>query len=286
MQSGMSSRFEQEPSRGEPRGTEGRPLSFRLRYRDQELPLPRGTTVVGRAADVGVFVDDVAVSRRHAKLVVAEQSVLLEDLGSANGVYVNGARVLRQHYLSHGDHIMLGGQEMWLIAAPESGFAPSGSAPVSDVHDNPIGDEPTREHGDLTLRTQMADTALMRRRGEEAERLLSGSLGKLLDDARRSGRIAPETALRAARHAAKLAMALRKGEWFDYVIELFAVEPLAIPSALVEQLFLTLREVPSVNVSGLAALVEKLECQRQRLSADELKGLEHLTMLHRLAALK
>jgi hypothetical protein len=81
-------------------------------------------------------------------------------------------------------------------------------------------------------------------------------------------------------------MALRKGEWFDYVIELFAVEPLAMPSALVEQLFLTLREVPSVNVSGLAAFVEKLECQRQRLSADELKGLEHLTMLHRLAALK
>jgi hypothetical protein len=281
----MSSRFGQEPSHGEPGGAKGRPLSFRLRYRDQELPLPRGTTVIGRGADAGVFVDDVAVSRRHAMLVVSEHSVLLEDLGSANGIYVNGARVLRQHYLSHGDHIMLGAQEMWLVATPESGFAPS-AGPISGERSNLSGDEPTRVHGDLTLRTQMADTALMRRRGAEAERLLSGSLGKLLDETRRNGRVLPDTALRAARHAAKLATALRKGEWFDYVIELFSVEPLAMPSALVEELFLTLREVPSVNVAALAAFIEKLESAKQNLSTDELKGLEHLIMLQKLAALK
>jgi hypothetical protein len=98
--------------------------------------------------------------------------------------------------------------------------------------------------------------------------------------------VPPQTALRAARFATKLAAALHKGEWFDYVIELFAVEPMAMPSALVEELFLTLREVTSVDVERLRIFVRKLEVRRGNLSLDEAKGLEHLAILLQLAALK
>jgi hypothetical protein len=52
--------------------------------------LSHPVTVIGRAAECDVRLDDPGVSRRHAELRYAEGSVELVDLGSTNGVSVNG----------------------------------------------------------------------------------------------------------------------------------------------------------------------------------------------------
>lgn len=59
----------------------------------RRLPLVAGENIVGRDAAVQVRLDDPAVSRRHARIVVNGSGALLEDLGSKNGTFFDGQRL-------------------------------------------------------------------------------------------------------------------------------------------------------------------------------------------------
>src|SRR5581483_4466105 len=67
-----------------------------------------GECLIGRSTAANVRLNDDGVSRRHARIVVVDGAVMVEDLGSANGVFVNGARV-QSAALRDGDKIQLGG---------------------------------------------------------------------------------------------------------------------------------------------------------------------------------
>lgn len=54
------------------------------------LELPE--TVIGRGEEANIVVESGSVSRRHARLRRMDKAFLCEDLGSANGVFVNGTR--------------------------------------------------------------------------------------------------------------------------------------------------------------------------------------------------
>jgi diguanylate cyclase (GGDEF)-like protein len=64
---------------------------------------------IGRRDDAGVQITDDGVSRRHATLRVEGDGAVLRDLGSANGTYVDGARV-EEATLVDGSRIHLGRQ--------------------------------------------------------------------------------------------------------------------------------------------------------------------------------
>jgi predicted component of type VI protein secretion system len=49
--------------------------------------------LIGRGSDADVRLDDVYVSRRHCEIVRAEDGLMVHDLGSKNGTFVNGVRV-------------------------------------------------------------------------------------------------------------------------------------------------------------------------------------------------
>ena len=57
---------------------------------------------IGRADGVEVRLENQAVSKQHAAIDVIGADHILLDLGSANGTFVNGAKVTR-HLLRHGD---------------------------------------------------------------------------------------------------------------------------------------------------------------------------------------
>ena len=53
-------------------------------------------------------VREAPVSRRHCRLVQTERGLFVEDLGSKNGTYLNGARLERPTVLANGDEIWIG----------------------------------------------------------------------------------------------------------------------------------------------------------------------------------
>jgi pSer/pThr/pTyr-binding forkhead associated (FHA) protein len=69
--------------------------------------LNKPVMVIGRASDAEISIRSNTVSRRHACLRVGRDVVILEDLGSTNGCYVNGKRVKRQ-LLKDGDRLEVG----------------------------------------------------------------------------------------------------------------------------------------------------------------------------------
>jgi pSer/pThr/pTyr-binding forkhead associated (FHA) protein len=69
-----------------------------------------GTTSIGRAADNGIVLDDTQVSRCHAMLLVQDGAVLLLDMESSNGTFVNGGTALPDEpvRLADGDVVTIG----------------------------------------------------------------------------------------------------------------------------------------------------------------------------------
>ncbi|HCU53531.1 MAG TPA: hypothetical protein DIC36_04360 [Gammaproteobacteria bacterium] len=62
---------------------------------------------IGRAPDNDLCLPDQVVSKHHARVgVTAEGSIVVEDLGSSNGTYVNGERITR-HTLGDGDTVLI-----------------------------------------------------------------------------------------------------------------------------------------------------------------------------------
>jgi DNA-binding winged helix-turn-helix (wHTH) protein len=83
------------------------PVKPWLMFERRVIPLLEGVNVIGRAADAAIQIDSPGISRYHARILVANGNVTLEDLGSKNGSHVNGAPVTTRR-LSDGDQIRLG----------------------------------------------------------------------------------------------------------------------------------------------------------------------------------
>ena len=83
--------------------------------RGQVIPTDAGPLVIGREGEgAGRIADDLELSRRHARLSrTPQEQVRIEDLGSSNGTYVNGART-EDHVLSIGDTLQIGGTALEL----------------------------------------------------------------------------------------------------------------------------------------------------------------------------
>lgn len=65
-------------------------------------------TNVGRHPESDIFLDDITVSRHHAKFVRSGGKLYLQDLGSLNGTYVNRALLDGRTVLREGDEIQIG----------------------------------------------------------------------------------------------------------------------------------------------------------------------------------
>jgi adenylate cyclase len=87
------------------------------------IPLDRDELVIGRAPDVGLCLDDVTVSRHHARLVPRGEEALLVDLESHNGTQVNGVRV-GEATVRSGDRIAIGTVELQLRRRETPGVGP------------------------------------------------------------------------------------------------------------------------------------------------------------------
>jgi hypothetical protein len=74
----------------------------------KRLVVAPGGAVLGRSRECDIVLDDSNVSRRHAEILPSGPSWLIKDLGSTNGVRVNGRTVDGPHPLEDGDRVELG----------------------------------------------------------------------------------------------------------------------------------------------------------------------------------
>jgi serine phosphatase RsbU (regulator of sigma subunit) len=118
-------------------------------------PLQGPAVSIGRASDCSIPIKDRYLSRKHAEIIANGNSWVLKDLGSANGTYLNGARVERDELLKTGDRIRLGDTEIvfetserstdrFIAVASESHISATIAIPVNDIADKPEAQDVAR----------------------------------------------------------------------------------------------------------------------------------------------
>ncbi len=81
-------------------------------------PLAAGRISIGRASDNELRLDAPYISRHHCQVVTVGNVSTIEDLGSVNGISVNG-KVAKRHVLQHADQIALGQHILTYVANPQ-----------------------------------------------------------------------------------------------------------------------------------------------------------------------
>lgn len=82
------------------------------------ISLTGDVLTIGRSPHSDLFLDDVTVSRHHARILRDGNEFLVEDLNSLNGTYVNRKRIER-HRLSDGDELQIGKYKLAFIEQAE-----------------------------------------------------------------------------------------------------------------------------------------------------------------------
>ena len=268
-------------------------VRFWLEYQGHTLELRNGAVVVGRSSTCHIVLDDGLVSRRHAQFVVNAKLAAIEDFGSVNGVYLNGERISGQRALRDGDRVQIGKQDFVLrsatkvvqTATPERFSAETlhgQTIPRELMEAEKNREELTRRTDALDLLCGVADKVLALGRGDEAEKLLGTALGNLLKQVQAGGILAPASSARAATYAVRIADATGRGRWVEYCFELYAAQSRPLPSDVVDQLYVVLRKINGVAISGFRAYLEKLKAAASTFSPTERFVLQRIEGLERL----
>lgn len=252
--------------------------------------MPEGDFVVGRSSSCHLALDDALVSRRHAVFHVTSDGVEVEDLGSRNGVQVNGESVVGLEKLGHLDRVVIGAQELLLVQVQgEHGLQERGTRPTlaGMTLDLPVvregePDEPTVGQGGSVL-DRIADKALALGRYEEAERMLTRRMKGMILEAR-SGDRKPSAQKReaATEYALTLASGLSKGYWVDWVFEIHDACDALIGEETIERLHELVRRIRYRGSPALRQYVQRLRDRSNSLSKREqflvrrLEGLERV----------
>ncbi len=81
----------------------------------REVIIPVAEFVIGRGEECHLRPRSDAISRRHCVIAVNDKQVVLRDLGSKNGSYVNGQRVEGSCVVQPGDHLQVGPLQFELV---------------------------------------------------------------------------------------------------------------------------------------------------------------------------
>lgn len=255
-------------------------MRYALRQGDVLRPLSVGRIQLGRAETCDISLDDPLVSRLHAALEVNGESLIVEDLGSRNGVRVNGERIEAPRVLRAGDVLRIGSAEFTIVREERPPEASAGVATTQTV----IRHSTTQRIGPFGVLAALADKALALGHGEEAERILGKLLEELLPKARTTrppgneesspskANGAPSgpqrgdgvTALdesvfqQAGRYALRLAVVTGKGRWLDYLFRLYASQRRLMSAGLIEELYEAARKVQGTSPAHLEAYLAVL----------------------------
>jgi pSer/pThr/pTyr-binding forkhead associated (FHA) protein len=230
----------------------------RLRHRGQELLLTEGSYLLGRDASCHILLDDAKVSRRHARINVRGEQVSIDDLGSMNGLYVNGVRLTGSQPLFDGDWLTAGAEELEMVigdgvarrsaTATQDEFSPVPSSSAAEttrrISEPPDNAETTQKSRALEILASIADRALEMGRTTLLDMAQESSLGHELE---------AESLEFTVRYALRLAHANGSGRWFDFTVDLLRGQRAPCTASVASDLRATMKRVTAVDVGRLSA---------------------------------
>jgi len=183
----------------------------------KEIPLGTRPVTIGRAPDNDIPIDNLAVSNYHARVYVEAGSLVVEDLNSLNGSFLNDIRVERA-MLKDGDIILIGKHHVIVDQSHDAALPPEDwrKAPAPRVSETMVLDTKERrqmhelaaaagERSQLSPeRLRVPTLTVLRGRTDQKEYLLSGKLTVIghstMATVRLRGWFTPEIAAQINKH--------------------------------------------------------------------------------------
>lgn len=255
-------------------------VRYRLRFLLQEFDLPPGTTMLGRSTDCHITIEDPLVSRQHARIDLEAGVATLKDLGSRNGVKVNGAPVRETARLQNGDRVRIGTQEFVFTQVDvqgmsskttgflrhcavcrmpypeEVGVCPSCGATEWLEEDTLTARIGHQQRGwEITLFAEMVERALRQDRIHDAERMLRRASAEVEERLARGEMLDEDTVGALLVGTSRVALAATSASWACWVVRLFRRLPFAPSASMLEPLGALLRGFPQEVVEALDELL-------------------------------
>lgn len=217
--------------------------------------------LIGRSSECQITIEDPLISRKHARIVLDGVEARVSDLGSRNGVRVNGRLVKGEQTLRDGDRLRIGTQELLfsIVGRQERAPRPTGYMKLCHACGTPypdgapscphcgvpaLADEDTmsgaaaepRRGWTFQLLGEVIDRALASGRAIEAERLMRKA-AKEVDERLATGERldAAHTSMIAA-FAVRLAKLVGGSEWVAWAIALHRRQSLMLSDEVIDRL--------------------------------------------------
>ena len=88
----------------------------------EQIIINKDVMTIGRKSDCDISIKDPAVSGNHARIQRVGDNYLVQDMGSTNGVHIEG-KAIKQQVLKHKDTIVIGEHQLKILMSDE--VAPS-----------------------------------------------------------------------------------------------------------------------------------------------------------------
>jgi len=279
---------------------------YRLRFVLQELDLPAGVTTIGRSFECQLTIDDPLVSRKHARITVDANGACVEDLGSRNGVKINGVAIRGPSILCSGDRLRIGTQELIFTSVDHEGRAESRatgqlrlcakcrlpyaremvSCPACEATEQTEEDTPTAtghgDAGDWTVRllVEGLDRALRLGRVVEADGLVRRAAARVDEIVQNGGQVTGEVLGALAIHASSTSQAAHDPSWVVWVIDAYGRIGLVPPPTVVTKLTEAAAIFPRPIRNAVHELLARLELLGPAASSIESEALLALRAIH------
>jgi hypothetical protein len=236
---------------------------YRLRFHLQEVDLQKGITLIGRSEECEVTIEDPLVSRQHARIVIDGDNLTLEDLGSRNGVRLNGKQIKASASLKPGDRVRVGTQEFVVcrVEAEQSRRAKTtgvlrlcaqcklpyaremlscpncGATEQTDEETLSGSFGATSQHSwSVQLLIEALEKAESLERRADAERILRRATTLLEERVASGGTLHPEQVVPLARAATRMCATTGDPSWGSWVASFYARAAIFPPASVSDEL--------------------------------------------------
>jgi hypothetical protein len=278
---------------------------YRLRFLLQEFDLPRGATLIGRSSDCHVTIEDPLVSRQHARIVIDGDDATLQDLGSRNGVKVNGAAIRNPTKLKDGDRLRVGTQELVFCrveqaanaSAKTTGFlrhcakcrlpypqevvACPNCGATEQLDEETLSGQFGASQGSwsVQLLTEVLEKALSLSRVADAERILRRATAQVEERIVQREEVDPRQLATLADAAARVSLESGDPTWGCWSAQVYRRVPHVPDGELIEHLAELVARHPVEIGEAVDGLAAHYAAQSRSLSAEETAAIARLEQL-------